>query len=270
MARLVTPPPESTPAEWGKRLAILACVLVPVLTLVALLVSDREPQRVRWDAITLSSSPPMPAVDFLREVRAIGQFPDPLNLNEPDLLTKVYQAVKQHDWVASVERVALAGAGKMQVDLTFRKPVAKLEKGTQLHLVDRQAKLLLPLFPQQSMGLLSLVGFVDQTTETQSYFGQAAELAALLQTEVAPWKLESIQLFRDHKLDVVDLRIKTQTGTYIIWQTLKGAVSDELSQAEKLTRLRLYHERFSTLEVPAGYVLDVRVKDGLQRRPLLP
>jgi hypothetical protein len=268
MARLVIRPPENTPPEWGKRLAYLACILIPVLLLVVLLINERQPQRIRWEAITLSTSPPMPAADFLREVRAIGRFNDPLDLNEPELLTKLHQAFLQHDWVASVERIGLAGPTKLHVDLTFRKPVARIDRGTQQHLVDRQGKLLIPLFPQQVMGLVQLVGFDDRSAETTNWLIRAAGLVAELQSDLTTWKIVSIHLVRDNALDVADLRFKTQTGTYIVWQTMKGAVSDELTVAEKLTRLRLYQERFGNLEAPAGHVLDVRIKDGLQRRPI--
>ncbi|HMO37563.1 MAG TPA: hypothetical protein PKA06_16105 [Gemmatales bacterium] len=269
MARLVTPPPESTPAEWGKRLAILACALIPVLLLLVLMVHEHEPMRIRWDAISLSEAPPMPVGDFLREVKAIGQFPDPLDMGQPEILNQLYEATSRHDWVARVERIALPAPGKIHMVLHFRKPVAKLQKGTQLHLVDHEGKLLLPLFPQQSEGLLSITGFENRTAANEGWFMQAVELASLLKAE-SNWKLLGIQIFQNQRLDEADLRIRTQSGSWIIWQTLRGTTSDELSVAEKLTRLRLYHERFGSFDVPAGYVLDVRVKDGLQRRPLTP
>lgn len=270
MARLVTLPPESTPAEWGKRLAYLACVLVPVLMLVVLLVNERQPVRLRWDSITLSSPPPMPITDFLREVRAIGRFADPLDLDEPEIFSKLYKSFQQHDWVEKVERVGLAGMAKLQVDLTFRKPVAKIEKGAQVHLVDHQGKLLLPLYPQQAIGLVSLIGWDDRNTESTPWLLQAAELADQMQSELSNWKIQCIQLFRDASLDVVDLRLKTQSGTYIIWKSLKGSIGEEPSASEKLSRLRVYHERFGNLEAPPGHVLDVRNKEGLQRRPASP
>lgn len=270
MARLVTLSPESTPAEWGKRLAYLACVLLPVLLLIVLLVNERQPVRLRWDSVTLSSPPPMPASDFLREVRAIGRFADPLDLNEPELFSKLYKAFQQHDWVEKVERVGLTGIAKWQVDLTFRRPVAKIEKGAQVHLVDRQGKVLLPLYPQQSIGLVSLIGWNDRNTESTPWLLQAVELADQMKSELSIWKITSIQLYRDPSLDVVDLRFRTQSGTYIIWQSLKGSTSDEPSISEKLSRLRVYHERFGNLEAPPGHVLDVRNKEGLQRRPASP
>ncbi len=270
MARLVTLSPESTPAEWGKRLAYLACVLLPVLLLIILLVNERQPVRLRWDSVILSSPPPMPASDFLREVRAIGRFADPLDLNEPELFTKLYKAFQQHDWVEKVERVGLAGVAKLQVDLTFRKPVARIEKGAQIHLVDRQGKVLLPLYPQQSIGLVSLVGWDDRNTESTPWLLQAVELADHIKSELSIWKINYILLYRDPSLDVVDLRFKTQAGTFIIWQSLKGSTSDEPSVAEKLSRLRVYFERFGNLVAPTAHVLDLRSKAGLQRRPALP
>lgn len=269
MARLVTPPPKNTAAEWGKRLAYLACVLVPILLVVVLLLNERDPNkdRMSWEDITLSSTPPMAKADFLREVKAAGRFSDTLDVHDTQLLEMLQQAAQRHDWVQEVSRVALVGPHTIHIDLTFRTPVAKLQRGTQTHLVDRFGKVLLPLTPYQGSTLVSLVGWGERNmmdAESIGWISQAGELAFQLQADLASWNIDSIHLFRDVPLDMADLRLRTKNGTFIIWQTLKGPTQEEPSLIEKQSRLRVYKERFGSLDAP-GQLLDVRNKDGLRR-----
>lgn len=270
MARLVTPPPESTPAEWGKRLAYLACVLIPVLLLVTLLLREKQTSdaRVGWDAVTLSTTPPMPTADFLREVRAAGRLGDKLDLHDAEILQRLYQACSQHEWVEQVTRVALTGPKTLLINLTFRTPVAQLTRGSQVQLIDRYGKLLLPLQSSPTKPLVTLVGWDDRLPEAMAWLAQAGQLAADLQPDLANWKIAGIYLHRDAPLDLADLRLKTESGTYIIWQTLKGPAQEEPSLVEKQSRLRVYLERYGNLDAPSGQLLDVRVKEGLQRKPM--
>jgi len=271
MARLVTPPPTNGAAEWGKRLAYLACVLVPILLLVVLVLNERDTSkdRVSWEDITLSATPPMVKADFLREVKAAGRFSETLDVHDPQLLEKLQQAVQRHDWVQEVSRVALVGPHTINIDLTFRTPVAKMQRGTQTHLVDRFGKLLLPLTPYQGSSLVTLVGWGERNStdaESMKWLGQAGELAFQLQADLASWNIDSIHLVREVPLDMADLRLRTKNSTFIIWQTLKGPSQEEPSLIEKQSRLRIYKERSGSLDSP-GQLLDVRNKDGLQRRP---
>lgn len=271
MARLVTPPPESTPAEWGKRLAYLACVLIPVLLLVVLLLNDRVAlQSFRWDQVQLTSTPPMSREEFLREVKAIGAFGDTLPVAEPGFLDRLRQAAIRHEWVESVSRVAITGQGTLQLDLTFRTPVARLERSGQIQLVDRYGKLFTP-FPKLAVQqLIPLVGWEDRTNDAMQWLPQAGQLASQLQNELSTWKIVSLHLVRNKPLDLVELHLKTQAGTSIIWQTLHGSSLEEPMAEEKLSSLRLYFERYGNLDAPPGQVLDVRRKEGLQRRAVGP
>lgn len=273
MARLVTPIPESTPAEWGKRLAFLACVLIPLLLLLVLYLNDRQGRQelVSWNSVTLSATPPMPGADFLREVRAAGRFNEQLNLNEPQLFEKLQQACQRHDWVEKVSRVALIAPKQIQIDLIFRNPVARLQRGTQTHLVDRFGKILLPLKHNQGNELIALIGWDERSNndaEAMNWLAQAGQLAHQLQSDLGAWQIAAILLVRDNNLDTAELRLKTRKGNFIIWQTVKGANQDEPSVIEKQSRLRVYHERYGSLDAPPGQLLDVRVKEGLQRKPV--
>ncbi|MBL8821002.1 MAG: hypothetical protein JNJ77_00315 [Planctomycetia bacterium] len=270
MARLATPPPDSSLEEWSRRLACLVCIVIPIL-LLGLLLHQKplESQfRLRWDDLRLSAVPPMPVKDFLNEVRAAGQFQEELNLHETELLERLRETIQRHEWVESVQRVALVSPRQLQVDLTFRKPVAKIENGSQVHWVDQHGKLLLPVAQKWKWNLISIVGWNDRQEESSQWLVQAAKTAQQLENDVSQWNLSSIQIANYPALDVSELRLKTKGGTSIIWQTLKGSNVEEPTFEEKKSRIRIYLERYGTLDVPAGYVLDVRVKEGLQRKPV--
>lgn len=272
MARSVTPPPENASGDWSRRLACAACILIPIL-LLALLTqhhAENAPMSLRWDDMQLSASPPMPMKEFLKEIRAAGKFPEVLNLQEPGILERIRETIVRHDWVESVQRVALIAPAQLRIDLHFRKPVARIENGTQIHWVDRLGKLLLPVTNNRDMYLIPIIGWNDRQVDSQQWLKQAAFTAQKLENDLNQWNLASIQIVDQSRLDVAELRLKTKGGTAIIWQTLKGSNLEEPTVEEKISRLRIYYERYGTLEVPVGYVLDVRVKEGLQRKQQSP
>lgn len=258
--------PEWSRAAWGKRLAYLACgaVLVGVALLLIFGQNDPRQSRVGWDAVSLSVPPPMPAADFLREVRAIGGFAETLDLSDPKTFEQLYQAVSRHEWVEQVEHVGPAGPGRVRVDLTFRKPVARLVRGTQEQFVDRHGKVLLPLSVEQGDDLVRLVGFERANA---AWLAEAAELASRLRSDLEAWGIGSIDLVRLRSLDLVELCLRTRGGTYVSWRTLQGG-KEEPAFDEKVSRLRTYKERYGTLDLPPGQMLDVREKEGIQRKPL--
>jgi cell division septal protein FtsQ len=269
MARLVTPPPDSTPAEWGKRLAYLVCVLIPVLLLLVLILNDRtKPRTISWEGVQLSSSPPMSRGDFLREVRAVGQLGETLAVEEEGLLERLRLAFSRHEWVEEVKRVSVVRPDSLLVELTFRSPVARLDRTGQSQVIDRQGKVLMPV-PQMAMNqLIPLLGWDERNSESMKWLPAAGQLAYQLQRDMVVWKIASIHLVRDLSLDTAELRLKTQANSFIVWQMLKGGNNDEPSVDEKLTRLRIYHERYGNLDAPPGQLLDVRRKEGLERRAI--
>lgn len=262
MAR--TGPPGDGRAEWGKRLTYVACAAVVLFTVLLLLLGEADPRqsRVGWDAVVVSAPSPMPVAEFLREVRAIGRFGETLDVSDPAVLEQLYQACARHEWVERVRHVGLAGPRQIQIDLAFRTPVARLLRGGQTHLVDRQGKLLLPLSPEQGQDLVRLVGF---EAAPAAWLVDAAELAARLRKDLEDWRIVSIDLVRLRSLDLVELCLRTRGGTYVFWTTLQGG-KEEPGFEEKVSRLRTYKERYGTLDLPAGQMLDVREREGIQRK----
>jgi hypothetical protein len=273
MAR--TPPPDVERAEWGKRLTYVACVAILLFTVILVIFGQADPRRylVGWDAITLGEQPPMPAADFLREVRAIGRFGETLDLSDqPGVFEQLYQAFARHEWVERVQHVGLTAPRQVRVDLAFRTPVARVRRGGQWHLVDRHGKLLLPLHPDQGKDLVQLTGWEDRPTldaPAAAWLAEAAALAAQLRKDLDTWNIASIELVRLRTLGLVELCLRTRGGTCVFWKTLEGATKEEPGFDEKVSRLRTYQERYGTLDLPPGQMLDVRDQEGIQRKPLM-
>jgi hypothetical protein len=262
-------------AEWIRRIIYVACIAIPLFLVVLVVFGSVDPKKhqLNWDAITLTTPPPIPPADFLREVRAIGRFGETLDVSEPATLELLYQACTRHEWVERVRHVGLNGPKEIQLDLAFRTPVARLRRAGQMHLVDRLGKLLLPLRPGQGDDLVHLIGWDERQPlegKPAAWLTTAAALAERLGPDFKIWNVASLDLLRTRSLDLVELCLRTKAGTYICWTTLEGPAKDEPSLEEKLTRLRTYHERYTTLDLPPNQMLDLRDRDGIQRRPLSP
>ena len=65
----------------------------------------------------------------------------------------------------------------------------------------------------------------------------------------------------------IELALRTRGGTLVYWKTLEGATKEEPSFEEKVSRLRTYRERYGTLDLPPGQILDVREAEGILRKP---
>lgn len=272
MTRTTTPDPARS--EWGKRVIYVACIALPVVILLAVIFRevDGRLQQIKWDAVILSSSPPMPTADFLREVRALGSLNEQLNLQDETLFGSLHAAFSRHEWVEQVQRVALIPTKSILVELTFRTPVARLLRAGQPYLIDRTGKLLLPLKPEQGQGLVHLRGWEEHKSldlKAIAWLEQAARVAFTMKDDLAKWSVVSIDLLH-RPLGMVDLGLRTQDGRIIIWQRLEsqGTPNEESTNEEKVSWVRVYFERYGS--IPEGQILDVRQKGGLQRVPWKP
>jgi hypothetical protein len=252
---------------WSRRLLITACLVLPLALGTVIWWKDgaRHGQRIGWDAVHLVQPSPMPTADFLRELRVAGGWNSFLDLGDPDFLEKLNAVCSRHDWVERVNYLGLGPNGQLSVDLLFRKPIARIKRGGQPYVVDHQGKWLMP-FPNVPIDdLVELVGWeslwpLDQ--RSTDWLKAAALLAEVIQSDKSAWNIESIVLVRQPVLSP-DLRLQTRQKQQIIWQSLDESGDREPSPTEKLSRLRIYFDRFR--QIPEGQVLDVRPTDGIIR-----
>jgi hypothetical protein len=263
-----------TPGNWTKRIVFVACLLLTAGLVVAVYLGNEKKQQqlVTWDALSFTSLPPLDASEFLKEVQRAGGWKDSIDIADPAFLERLQRVCSEHPRVALVRSISLVSPQRIQLDLQFRKPVARL-RGTpkmgvtpgKWYLIDREAYLLEPLPGESLDNFLELAGWeglwpLDEPGK--GWVMAAARLAELMKKDREAWSLESIVLVRQPVLGS-ELRLQTRDKRQIIWQTLDNAGQPEPAEEEKLNRLRAYFAQYG--EIPAGKMLDMRSKEGIRR-----
>jgi len=264
--------PENTaftesPSKWTIRIAFAICLLLAAALLFLFFFggSKGEKRFVSWDAITFASSPPLEQAEFLKDIQRAGGWSERLEITDPSLLERLHRACSDHPRVAKVRAISLVSSQRIQFDLQFRQPVARLHHNGRWYLVDRDGYLLEPFASEMVGSFLELIGWdslLMRDVKGKSWLVAAARLVELVQKDRDTWSLESIVLARQPVLGS-ELRLQTRAKQQIIWQTLDNAGPPEPAEEEKLNRLRAYFAQYK--EIPAGKMLDMRSKEGIRR-----
>jgi hypothetical protein len=248
--------------KWTIKIVFAICLLVFTL----FFDGGKQPQRfVGWDAISFANVPPLDKTEFLKDLQRAGGWSDRLEITDPSLLEKLNQVCNHHPRIANVRSISLVSPERIQLDLQFRLPVARLYHNGKWYLVDRDGYLLEPLASEQVGSFLALMGWDTPSLlsdKGKTWLVAGTRLAELLQKDCGDWSLESIVLVRQPVLGS-ELRLQTRGKQQIIWHTLDNAGPPEPTEEEKLSGLRAYFAQYK--EIPAGKMLDMRSKEGIRR-----
>jgi hypothetical protein len=253
--------------KWTMRIVFATCLLLTAALLFALFFSGdkQQPRSVGWDAISFVSPPPWDQTEFLKELQRTGGWSERLEISDPSLLEKLNRVCSTHPRVAKVRSISFVSPERVQLDLQFRVPVARLNHDSKWYLVDHDGYLLKPLVSESVGSFLELIGWDSLLLgddKGKSWLVTATRLAEVLQKDRAAWSLESIVLVRQPVLGS-ELRLQTLGKQQIIWQTLDNTGPAEPTDEDKLNRLRAYFAEYK--EIPAGKMLDMRSKEGIRR-----
>ncbi len=288
-----TPPPERRWLGWRRGLAV--CGWLGTLTAVAwgmhtLDASVRasqpdQPGRLEWvdKPLWLMAEASQP---ILRQIAAATGLRAEDNIQDPDLVRRVGEALAQSPWVAQVQRVARLADGRIRVQARFREPFAFIEKAGYVYLVD-EAGVRLPhkqftayveerywnewlrivgtaaSVPEEGQAFvgddltagLRLVQFLKQAGAR----GEVTFRPALRAVDVGNFRR------REDSYDG-ELRVRTiAPKSYIAWGLPPGEeFSIEAGASRKLELLRaLYSEHAG--QFPDSWIYDVRGADGIRR-----
>lgn len=259
-------------------LGLCAAAMLALSCYALLVFAPKEEQfRIPFSTVACSPAPSYVGREFLAEVRTSAQLPEVLDMRAPDLAQQLQQAFARHPWVAKVDRVALQGRRRVEVELHYRVPVAVVVIEPDRYLVDRDG-FVLPR-GQETAGveaaLLQVRGIVTPPLVAAGKRWDAAGLlpAARIADRVAShrdrWNLGTIEIGADPLQP--DLRLRTRNGTMILWESLAGDGAEAAAATEKIRRLQAYCDTYGSLDAPDGpYLLDVRPASGLLRRRLRP
>ena len=201
IAEPARPPAAGSQIIWRIVVRIVFGVLLVTGGLAALTVATRTIQdrladsdRYHVDFSAIDCPVPLatePAL-FLTEVRYLARLPDQLSLVDRGLPEQLMQAFALHPWVESVDSVKVTANRRIDVALTFRKPMLVVHCAGEAspRVVDRQGILLPASAP--STGLTELVNEVLPPTVSagQSWPDPVIQRAVELAREHQPLRIE--------------------------------------------------------------------------------
>ena len=252
-------------------LAIFAAVVAFVWQRVGPLVMQDEVYRLDLERIHVSEQPTWVRADVRAEVVQAAGLDANRSVIDSKLTAEIAAAFTQHPWVDEVVSVAKRYPAEIDVELTYRRPVAvvKLEGTTklELHPVDITGVRLpasaysaneLRSFPRIS-GIAELPP-LGQPAEDPAV-SAAAQLAALLEDD---WQAMQFALIVPPSRNAAStggvFSLVTRAGSTVIW----GSVDSEPLAASPLSKarvafLRSYLAQHKSLDGRAGpHTLDLR------------
>lgn len=243
--------------------------------------SQRDEYRVRMADIEIGERPHWVPHDLVAQVIERSKLPAEMSLLDESLTRKVAEAFRRHPWVTGV-RVRKSVPGRVEVDLTYRQPVAMVRVKSGLYPVDAESVLLPPGdFAAAEVRQYPVIDGVESTPQgpAGTQWGDvavegAAQLAAVLEPHWEEFGLAAIEVPRRKKAHVsseeIVFGLLTPGGSRIVWgRAPQSGHPGELSAKKKIGRLEEYLRRYGNFDGPHGpYEIDIRHWQEISRRPL--
>jgi hypothetical protein len=269
-----------------KRLFILALVLAFAVGLRVL--KERLPQfidrpeyRMKSTDIRIVDLPRWVPPDVVEQAASNAGLPVELSVLDDDVVEDVAAAFQLHPWVARVNRVSKFVPARIEVDLTFRRPVAMVQVKSGMYPIDVEGIRLPPAdFSVADTKRFLVITNVRSTPQgpVGTSWGDpavigAARLAEVLGQKRKDFELVGIQVVApdserenaEHSFELI-----TRGGSHIVWgRSPRSNHPGELTVEQKVGRLEQYLNDFGTFDGPQGpYEIDIRHWKEISRRPL--
>ena len=237
---------------------------------------------MRTSEIVFSNPPNWVAQDLLQQVIERAGLPQEVSLLEDGLAEEIAKAFELHPWVEEVIFVRKSIPARLEVELSYRRPVAMVQGVQGMYPVDGSGTLLPPAdFSVADTKRYPVIQNVKSTPRgaAGTNWGDlnvvaAARLADTLAVHWQEFGLVAIRVPRPRKVQVTfdDLiyELVTAGGSTIIWGRVPGSNHPgELSAEQKIGRLKKYLTDFGSFDHPHGpYEIDIRHWQEISRRPL--
>jgi cell division septal protein FtsQ len=292
-------PPPSVPERVGgflyrpRVLLIVAAIasatfLLPMARSLLPELREHSEYQVSVSQIEVNAAPRWVPHDLVEQAANRAGLADHLSILDEDLTTVIAEAFQLHPWVAEVKRVEKTYPARIQVELSYRRPVAMVQLEQGMYPVDTEGFLLPPNdFSVADTKRFPVIRNASSTPQGPSgtSWGDAevvgaARLAEVLYGVGGPnchWRkfgfaAISIPSQKSEHISADNLayELTTTSGSRIIWGRSPGSDHPgELSPEQKLGRLEKYLHEFQTFEHPRGpYEIDIRHWQEISRRPL--
>ncbi|MCA9072261.1 MAG: hypothetical protein KDA84_25215 [Planctomycetaceae bacterium] len=253
--------------------------------------SGRPEYNLKAENIHLKDRPHWIPHDLIPQVAKLENWDrEPISLLEESCCEQIATAFSRHPWIKQVDRVRLCPGARVEMEITFRKPVAMVEAGSgKYYPVDADAILLPPSdFSRADVNRYPII--INPSTPPQgpagSYWGDlmvlgAARLAEHLghahDEQSSHWdhlNLAAISLPRrttaELKIEEIHYQVLTRDGSRIVWGRAPGTDHPgELTAEQKIGRLTQYLADFGTFRPPQGPLeIDIRHWQEITQRRL--
>ncbi len=253
--------------------------------------TSRKEYRLRVENLHFTERPHWVPHDLIGQVAKLENWnAQPISLLEESCCQEIAEAFSRHPWMKKVERVRLRPGGRVDLEITFRKPVAMVQAGRgQFYPIDADAILLPPSdFSRADIKRYPLIE--NPSTLPQgpagTYWGDLMVLGAARLAEhllhpfdetTTHWehlKLARIELPRRTTAEVdikdVQYRLITKDGSRILWGRAPGTDHPgELTAEQKIGRLTQYLADFGTFRPAHGPLeIDIRHWQEITQRRL--
>lgn len=255
-------------------IAMLGYGMQVVWQQVAPMVINREPYLLSAERITMTPQPEWISTDIRAEIIQNAGLEQRLSILDDAFMNVVKDAFALHPWIKSVDHITKQYPAGVQVDVTFRTPVAAVEMASEAGMLlvplDNEAVVLPPAdVPEiRKRYLPRIQNLVDRPAIGQKWENPrvqgAVDLAVRLTDVWEDLHLVDImpstrpEILDEHRFFVYDLI--TRGGTRVVWGAAPGmsppGEADFAAKLERLRRCVTEHGPLDTVQSPA--IVDVR------------
>lgn len=244
--------------------------------------SHKPEYQLATTKIRITQPPHWVPSDLVAQVIKRTDLPENLSLLNDGVVEEIANAFSQHPWIAEVVSVRKSLPAAIDVQLSYRRPVAMVQVKQGMYPVDAEGILLPPedfsVTDAKVYPVILDVRSTPQGPAGKSWGDITVTGAARLADVLAPhWKKFDLTGIVVPKLTKAKSTIddgvyvlNTAAGSRITWGRAPGSQHPgELAVEQKIGRLEKYVKDFGGFEKPHGpYEIDIRNWKSISRRSL--
>jgi hypothetical protein len=237
-------------------------------------VAARDDYRLTARDISITQPPAWIRADVKTEVlRNSGLAAEPLSILDDNLVERVQRAFSLHPWVAKVERVSKSHPAHVEVELTYRRPVAMIEVPGGLLPVDMEGVLLpsddfSPLAARSYPRISGIESSPLGPTGTKWGDPVVAGGARIADVVKPVWEDLGVRAIRwvkppasSESAGPASYELVTAAGNAVAWGAAPDSgATEEPTPQEKLLRLKAYIAAHGSLDQTQGGPVDLDLR----------
>jgi hypothetical protein len=262
---------------WWLACSLLVMVFLPYVPWLVPDLSGQPEYRIGWDRLDVTPPPPGVPENVIESIKSAADLPNEFSLLERGLAERLSRAFATHPWVENVVRVEILRQRRIEITLTYRRPVMLVETSRGYYPVDSKSVLLPPddftAEAVEQFPIVRKVKSVPQGLPGEWWGDEVVLCAAKLADALAPsgdmqrhWKRLGLAAIvapapknAGPQPEDLSFELVTSGGTVVVWGRAPGVECAEPDTDEKLARLEQVLKTRGSLDGPGGpYRIDIR------------